>query len=75
MSVYYSCMAESKGGGGGGMDLMTFLVGLILIGALAQTGYTQIKKIALPAEEAPAQQTATSTESTSETADTSSIER
>lgn len=39
-------LGESKGGGG--IDLPTFIVGLLIFGALAQVAYTQIVKLTAP---------------------------
>jgi len=41
-------MAPGASTGGGGIDLPTFIVGLLIFGALAQVAYTQIVKLAAP---------------------------
>ncbi len=54
-------MADKKEGGGG-TDAMTFLVGLVILGALAQVAYAQFAKLGTPANNtAPQEKTATST--------------
>ena len=51
-------MALKEGGGGGGVDAMTFLFALVIIGALIQMGYSRISEVMRPAPKDTTQEVA-----------------
>ena len=57
-------MASEGGGGGGGADLATFVVGLIILGALAQVAYSQFAKFGAVPAPLPQEANATTTDTT-----------
>jgi len=56
--------SEGSGGGGGGADLATFVVGLIILGALAQVAYSQFAKFGAVPAPLPQEANATTTDTT-----------
>ena len=57
----YTERMASEHGGGGGTDAMTFLLLLVIVGALIQAGYSQISKIIAQPEPAAQIEMATTT--------------
>jgi len=53
--------------GGGGMDLATFIVALIIFGVLIQVAYTRIAQFTAPSADTAQQETLNTTATTADT--------